>query len=411
MSFPNQSLYFVACTLYLSSKSNLDPKTVNTLKGIIIGGGIGGLTTSIALRQKGIETVIFEQAPQISEIGAGVWMASNALNILSRLGLSEKIITSGRDLSFISVIDIKGKPISQIELSKIKKRYGFGTVAIHRGTLQKILLNEVPSKTVFTGKRFERYSQSGSKITAHFSDGSQETADFLVAADGIHSNARKQLYPDQKLRYSGQTCWRVIADLKIPGSENGQMFEIWGNGKGLRAAYSEISDSSIYSYFTVDSAPGLKDDPNSLKDHLNSLFKDFPEFIRTIIRSSDSHKFLRNDLYDFEPIDNWVDNRMVLIGDAAHATTPNLGQGACQAVEDAFALAVSLAAVNDPAKAFVNFQQMRMKKAHYITRTSWMLGKLASTSGLRKFLAKTVMRITPESVSNSQFDKIYKVTF
>src|SRR4029453_12832775 len=156
----------------------------------IIGAGIGGLTTAIALAQKGIETTIYEQASEINEIGAGIWVAPNGLKIFSKLGLASEIIEAGKILEKISVVDLNQNPISVIDGAKIQAKHNFKTVAIHRGIFQKILYNQINNDKIILGKRFKSYSQINNKVIIEFEDGSKSESDFLILADGIKSNGR-----------------------------------------------------------------------------------------------------------------------------------------------------------------------------------------------------------------------------
>jgi 2-polyprenyl-6-methoxyphenol hydroxylase-like FAD-dependent oxidoreductase len=381
------------------------------MKGIIIGGGIGGLTTAIALNKHGIDADVYEQAPQISEVGAAVWMAANALKILERLGISQHVINAGKDLEEVIVCDTANTRLSSIDLEWVKSKYGFGTVAIHRAVLQKILLSNIPVEKIHTGKRFKSFTQNGKKVEVSFEDGSMVEADFLVCADGLHSRARSQMHPGMSLRYSEQTCWRLVAKYKLPEKEKSKMYEIWGRGKGMRAAYSQINGENVYAYFTNQAKAGEKDDPSTIKDLLRSIYRDFPPIVTDIIDAAEPHKIIRNDLFDFKPIKGWSQGKVCLLGDAAHATTPNLGQGACQAMEDAYAIAKCLHETKDPEQAFIQFEKVRLSKAHYITNTSWMISNLTNTSGLKKTIVKSVTRLIPERIQKKQFDRIYSVEF
>ena len=130
-----------------------------------------------------------------------------------------------------------------------------------------------------------------------------------------------------------------------------------------------------------------------------------------MILSTKGNDILRNDLFDFKPIKKWTDGKIALIGDAAHATTPNLGQGACQAIEDAYVIAQELSLNNDVEIGLKSFEEKRMKKASYITNTSWQFGQITNTSGLLKSVLMGVLRMTPNSINDKQLDKIYSLDY
>lgn len=184
-------------------------------KGIIIGAGIGGLTTAIALAQKGIQVKIYERANEIKEVGAGVWIAPNGMKIFEKLGIAQKITREGNKLNNISVVDLAYNPISVINGLETELKHNFGTIAIHRAKLQKILTSYIPSERIFLNKEFKYYEQSDHIVTVFFEDGTKEEADFLICADGLKSKARNQIKSFHKLRYSGQTCWRFTTTFDL----------------------------------------------------------------------------------------------------------------------------------------------------------------------------------------------------
>jgi len=378
-------------------------------KGIIIGAGIGGLTTAIALLKKGIDVTVFEQAAHLNEVGAGLWVAPNGMKVFEKLQLADEIILAGTTLEKIEVLDWKGRVISSIDGEKIKAKHQFGTTAIHRAKLQKILYNQLPREKVFLDKRFISFHQDSEKITAYFADGKSESADFLLLADGIKSSINLNLFPGQKLRYSGQTCWRFVVDFKLPDLGSNKMQEIWSKKKGLRVGYSQINSNQVYVFITNYEKAGETDNSLKVLDKLLALCLEFPAIVSKIIKATEGKNIIRNDLYDFVPLKSWTNGRMALLGDAAHASTPNLGQGACQAIEDGFVIANELQNNDDICQALKLYEQKRIKKATYITNTSWRFGQVTNTSGFIKSVLVSLFRKTPESVNEKQLDKIFNL--
>jgi len=380
-------------------------------KGIIIGAGIGGLTTAIALAKKGIGAVVYEQADAIKEVGAGIWVAPNGLKVYEKLGIVEDIMSAGRMLEKISVVDLNCKPMSTVDGAKVRSKHKYSTLAIHRAALQKIIASHIPEGGIVLNKKFKSYRQTEESITAEFEDGTTAEADFLINATGIKSIARERIEPSSTLRYSGQTCWRYVTDFDLPTASEKEMYEIWGNEKGLRAAYSKISDAQVYGYITNFQPAGGADNSQTIKADLLKLCADFPAIVKDLIESCDENAIIRTDLFDFKPISHWTDGKLALIGDAAHATTPNLGQGACQAIEDAFVIADELSRNAEVGEAFKNYQSKRIKKATYITNASWQFAQLTNTSGFKKSIVKNIIRLTPDFISDRQLDKIYSLDY
>jgi len=380
-------------------------------QGIIIGGGIGGLTTAIALAKKGINVKIYEQATEIKEVGAGIWVAPNGLKVYEKLGIVNDIIDAGKILEKISIVDLNSKPIVIIKGNKTKAKHKFATVAIHRATLQKILASYIPSENIFLKKTFKSYNQSENKIIANFEDGTSVEADFLINADGIKSNARMQIQQNLNLRYSGQTCWRFVTNFDLPKGDEGNMYEIWSNRKGLRVGYSKINDNQVYVFITNYEKKGGNDNPKTIKRDLLNLCANFQQVIKDLINSCKDSEIIRTDLFDFKPISKWTDGKLALMGDAAHASTPNLGQGACQAIEDAYVIAQELSSNTDIEKSFITYQKKRINKARFITNMSWHFAEMTNTSGLTKTFVKGLLRLTPDYINNKQLDKIYSLDY
>lgn len=376
----------------------------------IIGGGIGGLTTAIALQSKGFTDItVYEAAPEIRAVGAGILIASNAMTIFQRLGISEQIKSEGNILDFVSLANHHGEILSKVDFLKIIKRYGNGTVSIHRGRLQQVLLKNAGKTTVLIGKRLKNIQNTeGSKTQLSFEDSTTAEADIIIGADGIHSAVRKHLFGETPLRYSGQTCWRGIA--KMQTEDPKASVEMWGTHAGVRACVNQVNETEVYWYITQKHAAGMKLSVEETKPYLLNLVSEFNSPIQKAIQLTENQDILHNDLSDFKPINQWYKDNIVLVGDAAHATTPNLGQGACQAIEDALCLANCLKEGPSVSEAFSTFQNARMRKVKFVVNTSFQIGQLSNIGGevgyrLRNFLLKAA----PSSVAEKQFDYLFTV--
>jgi 2-polyprenyl-6-methoxyphenol hydroxylase-like FAD-dependent oxidoreductase len=388
----------------------------------IIGGGIGGLTTAIALQQKGFSVKIYEAAPVIREVGAGLWIAANAINIFEKLGIAEDIKKAGNQLETSILGDHLGMPMTKVDFKKIISSYGNGTTAIHRAKLQAILMSHVEKGSIEIDKRLKKIENTvdagnpdafgKGSIKVHFEDGTTSESDILIGSDGIHSQVREHLFGNIPLRYSNQTCWRGIAKMRLDDTKNGS--ELWGTKSGLRSSYSQINDEEVYWYITKKEKEGTRIPTSEVKDYLLDLVSEFQSDIQKVIQNTDNQAIIQNDLSDLTPLKSWHKGNIVLMGDAAHATTPNLGQGACQAIEDAYVLADCLASnfIPSVSQAFLQYEKIRMEKANFVVKTSMQIASLNNIGGAIGYrLRNGLMRMIPASVGEKQFDYLFKLNY
>lgn len=382
------------------------------MKAIIVGAGIGGLSTAIALEQKGITCEIYEAAPELKPVGAGIVMASNAMQVFQRLGIDSKTKQAGNEIKMAYGVDENFKVISQLNVKgRVAPRYGIGSFAFHRGALQAALLSELKAAQVHTHKRLYNIEHRPKAVVAVFEDGTKAEGDILIGADGIKSAVRKTIFGDLPLRYSGQTCWRGMANFTLPAGNQDNTYEMWGPQKGLRFGIVTTAPNQVYFFATFFTEAGNRDIGRE-KDTLLNIYAPFGGLVRQIIEATPEESLIRSDIHDLQPIPQWWKDRVVLLGDAAHATTPNLGQGGCQAVEDAYVLAQTLAQEPDYQKAFANYQKIRFEKANYVVNLSWRFGGMTNLeSPVSRWLRNNLMRLLPESLALKQLDKIMTLNY
>lgn len=376
------------------------------MKATIIGGGITGLTTALALNKTGVRCKIYERAPDLKPAGAGIWMAPNAMKVFNWLGIAGEVERAGVKLDRVEVTDRHLKPLRKSSSLFRTEANGLKIISIHRARLQEVLCSHLLKDQLVLGKEFETYEDLGDSIAAGFQDGTTETSDIILAADGIHSRVRQTIFPDSRIRYSGQTSWRGVAEVEMDEGYKASCIEAWGDQR--RFGFSVIAPDKVY-WFAVRNAPkGMQDDKSSLKKHLLDMFKAFPGTVQKIIAATNDERIIRTDIIDLEPLDCWHERRICLLGDAAHATTPNMGQGGAQGVEDAYYIARILNKTHVYKEAFHTFETMRRSKVNQIVRNSWYLGKMAH-SRIGQPLIKMLQRITPENVIADQMHKLYSI--
>ncbi|HEX8392947.1 MAG TPA: FAD-dependent monooxygenase [Longimicrobium sp.] len=377
---------------------------------VIIGGGIGGLTAAIALRRRGVDAQVYEAAPQLEAVGAGIMVPANAMQVLDRLEVGEDVRARGMAIHRGDLCDARAGLLQRMDQAHAERRYGSGITGIHRARLQEVLASRIPAHALHLGRRFASLRQDESGVTVSFQDGAQVRAGLVVGADGVHSGVRSHVRPEAELRYSGQTSYRAVVALDLGGQPANTAVEVWG--AGFRFGYAPVAPGEVYWYATRDAAPGVRDAPGQAKEELRSLAAGFPAPIPALVEAAEPHQLIRTDMFDLPGLRGWHRGRVVLLGDAAHATTPNLGQGGAQAIEDAWVLAEQLAATDDVPAALRAYESMRAGKAHRVINTSWRIGRLAHVRNpLGRALRNWLVRCAPARTSRRQLDWMYALDY
>ena len=380
------------------------------MKVIIIGAGIGGLTTAIALQQRGIAYEIYDAAQGNQPVGAGIMLGANAMRVYDRLGIAGKIRKVAMLAEHIYIRNCRGEILQEINNAEVERKYGTGTYGLHRAALQGVLLEHCTGPVQYN-KRCASISEDNSGITVHFSDGSKAKGTLVIGADGIRSVVREQYVVKARYRYSGQTCWRAIIPVDLPATEVGEASETWSKkGDGLRAMFTQVGPQQVYFWATKAMPAGTVMSAEKALQYIREALVDYPGYMQTMLQQLRPEYLIQNDLCDLEPLNVWHRGRAVLLGDAAHATTPNVGQGAGQAIEDAWVLAQCLAANGNYKQAFETYQQRRMERARKIVKLSWQIAKLTNWKG--RFLTALrdgLMKSMPKKMAEKQLAFFYGV--
>lgn len=339
---------------------------------VIAGAGIGGLTLALGLTRRGIACQVIERHPSLSEVGAGITLWSNALRVLDHLGVGDAIRRFGRAPS-TGVLGLSdGTVLSHSEAQEFDV-HGVSLLAFHRAELQRALYDLLPEGTVRFGVGVDGYEDKADSVTVQLSTGERVAAALLVGADGLRSRIRRQLLGDTPLRYAGYACYRAVCS--IPESWHGACGEFMGNGE--RFGVVEIPGQRLY-WYAVMSQPEGTPKLESPKVALRERFGAWGFDVAAIIDATPPDSLLYHDLYDREPVRHWSKGRVTLLGDAAHPTTPNLGQGAAMAMESALVLARLLGeAPSDLSVALGRYERTRYERTRIVTATSRTVGRLA----------------------------------
>ena len=376
----------------------------------IIGGGIAGLVTALSFEKLGIPYQLYEQAEKLDPIGSGIWLSPNALQTLEWINpeLLNTVIQSGNMLDRIMVANHKLKPISDSNQEFVKEKFGYSTVAIHRGTLQEILLQFSDTNKIHLGKGFKKYSiGKDSTLIIDFEDDTSINSNHLIAADGLRSKVRKQVFPESNIRYTGQTCWRGIANFDLNKDLATMGFTLWG--EKLQFGVSKIIKGKVYWFAVKLSNPNEKDDSSEVKQALLKLFTNYTSPVLDLIKNTHENQIIRTDLNDLEPLSSWSKNNIGLIGDAAHAMTPDLGQGGAQAIEDAYYLSHCLKQFDSFENGFNAFYQYRKPKVTKLVKQSRITSKMAITNSFMEGIRNFMLRNYPKKMMQKQMLELYTI--
>jgi 2-polyprenyl-6-methoxyphenol hydroxylase-like FAD-dependent oxidoreductase len=366
------------------------------MRTIVVGAGIGGLSAAIGLRRAGHDLIVLERAPRLGGTGAGLVLFPNAMRALGRLGMREAVAGRGVRGHHALVLTSEGR-----ELSALPADLMDGTVATHRGDLQATLARAAGD--VRLDAELTSVEQREEGVVATIADGTAERADLLVGADGLNSLVRA-VVTDARLRFAGYTAWRGISGLPVG---TGRMSESWGIGE--RFGLVDIGRSRTYWFATKNAPEGQPDEPGGRKVEILRRFSAWHAPIAAVAGATREADILRHDIYYLQSPERWSRGRVTLLGDAAHATTPGIGQGAAQATEDAVVLVDSLARHAEPAAALADYESIRRPRTDAVLRLSVRVDRvaqLASPLGCR--LRNVVVRHGPERARRPGLEAILR---
>lgn len=374
------------------------------MKIVVIGAGIGGLTTAIALRRQGHEVLVLERARELQEIGAGLTLWLNAMRALRQLGLADAVAAVGIPSLNGGIHSWRGEVLSQPPIHELEQRAGEAGIAVHRAHLQRVLLAALGDGILLQlDAECCGFEQDAQGVTAVLCDGRTEHGDALVGADGIWSTIRAQLLGKTRPRYAGYLAWRAI----VPSDYQESSFEAWGQGQ--RFGVVPLGGGQVYWFATANSS----EEACSQRVSKSALLRRFGEWrapIPALVEATPEEAILQQPIYDREPVERWGEGRVTLLGDAAHPTTPNLGQGACQAIEDALALAECVRGAADIASALQMYESQRIKRTSAIVNLSWRIGKVGQIENkFACWLRNTTLKHLPKGVQLKQFEAILEV--
>lgn len=315
------------------------------LKVIVVGAGMGGLTSGLALSQARYEVEIYDRVRELRPVGAGISLWSNGVKVLNRLGLGAEIARIGGQMDRTIYFDASGNKLTEFTLDPLIQRVGQCPYPVARSDLQNLLLEAFGRGRVKLNAKCVGVEESNESVTAIFEDGHRATGDLLVAADGTHSRLREYVLgrPTER-RYVGYVNWNGLVPANTALAPPNSWVIYVGNGQ--RASLMPVGGKWLYFFLDVPLPKGMPKDPSHYTTELAEYFEGWAAPVQMLIQQLRPERINRVEIHDIEPLQTLVRGRVALLGDAAHSTAPDLGQGGCQAMEDAEVLARCLQTTN-----------------------------------------------------------------
>jgi 2-polyprenyl-6-methoxyphenol hydroxylase-like FAD-dependent oxidoreductase len=354
-------------------------------KILIAGAGIGGLTAASFLLQAGHDVELYEQAPQLEEVGAGIQISANAMHALRTLGLENAITAAGvRPAAYVFRLHDSGEEIQRFALSEEHERlHGAPYTQLHRADFHSILADKarsLKSDVIRLNKRASRFYEDANCVTLHFTDGTSARGDLLIGADGLKSVVRKQIVGETPANYTGDAAWRItVPTERLPAGLIEPAMTLF-LGPGGHAVFYYLRSGRLVNFVGIVETDEVMEESWTVKlpwERLKADYQGWHPIVQTVIDAADRDQCFRWSLHNRLPIDNWSTARATLLGDAAHATLPYLAQGAVMAIEDGAVLSRALGQEKTIPAALQLYQRNR------IPRTSRIV--LQSSENRRRF--------------------------
>ncbi|WP_327312506.1 FAD-dependent monooxygenase [Streptomyces sp. NBC_01235] len=360
---------------------------------VVVGGGIGGLAAAIGLRLIGWEVTVVESAPVLADVGAGISLHANGIRALDVLGVGEAVRAAARPQYTGGTRVPGGGRLARMDGTALERELGTPIVGVPRAVLHHLLRAALPSECLVVGAEAETVDRSDpGRVRMPLGDAALE-ADLVVAADGVGSRLRARLFPRHPgPAYSGSTVLRAITERPV---ELDTDFELtWG--KGAEFGHIAFADGRAEWHAVLNSPPGVRY-PDALAA-MRRRFGQWHDPIPALLDATRPDAVLHHDIHELAtPLPAFTAGRIVLLGDAAHAMTPNLGQGACQALEDAVVLAAALATEPTVESALARYDAERRPRTQSVARAARQAGRMGQqlTNPLAVAVRNTALRLAP----------------
>lgn len=346
-------------------------------KVLVVGAGIGGLATALACEQADMDVELYERRENPSEtaLGAGLHLWSNAITALARLGIDDQVIESGVVVNRHRYLKANGKEIGQIPVASLSVQVGAPTVGVQRRKLHQILVDALTDTVPTYGKEATGFEQDRGGVRLRFTDGTTAEGDVLIGADGLHSKVRRQLHGVQPPEYRGMLGWRALVDFDDSDRATpGDMVIHWGRGVRLVSYY--VGENKLYWLALVKSPQDSSTDPELYRSYVVDALNGFDNAAQAVVNATSPDAIIRTEICDHDPLKVLGQHRVTLVGDAAHPMTPDMAQGAGQALEDAVSVARLLAHSDRPDEGLREYESIRLERANGFVEKSRVVNRL-----------------------------------
>lgn len=369
-------------------------------KVLVIGGGFAGMTAALQLSRNGFSVDLAEIDPQWRSYGAGISLHGSTLRVLKQLGLIDHFLEVGYATDGVEMRGPQDQVLVSLPTPRVAGPELPGGGAIMRPALARILSEAVRASTtnVRLGLTFTDLTQDADGVFVTFSDGSQDRYDLVIGADGLYSAVRAKVFPQApKPRFIGQSVWRAV----LPKPDGVETVTMW-MGPNLKVGMNRVTKDTVYLFLTEDRATNDHVAPETFVPTLRALLERFPSPIIRKIASelSSEHQIVYRPLEQMLLPRPWFAGRVVLIGDAVHATTPHLAAGACIGIEDAMVLAEELSAGTELTSALSAFEERRYERCRMVVENSGRLADIEINGGSREEHA-SIMQVSMKTLAGA----------
>lgn len=377
----------------------------------IVGGGIAGITTGLALSSAGFQPTIYEPDPGPQLPSSGIWISPNGMAILRKLGIAAEVEENGVRLDRTVIRDVTGDLIMDVDMDEVTRRYGTGLVSIRRSTLQETLYDVCENVTVERGMAASELQLRDDTYDLLLRDGERVSPDMIVGADGTRSGIRTAIAPNATAVPSRKTYFTGISESSFADESTNVDVTIWG--RGTQFGYAPVAADQVYWFAVVpaDTTSVTEEPVSRLRDAIGTSFSDFPGRVESLVRSTPAERITSHNGYVVPEVDQLVRKNVGLVGDAAHALPPTLAQGGAQAMEDAYVLARMLSRSPSVSAGLQAYESMRLPRVREILDQSVKRETVAEMKQWPlPWLRKLVLRNLPDAVDRVYMDKLYDIS-